>query len=240
VVTQSSAEQGPQPLLIFGQGRTGSTLLESLLASTGHFCSRGEVLNTKKHGEAYSPLRLVEGERKRATDQRLLCHIKPTQLTVDRTRPVRDPRGFLRELDRRGWRFVHISRRNKFEHVLSNLVAQRRGYEKRNDTEEHLRIVVDCEDLLRRMESRFQQSEAEGSMLGSINRLEVVYEDDLLLPDLHQRTIDRILDEIGLESRPVSTVLRKVNAQRSSVLIVNYTEVAERLQNAGFSEYLYD
>ena len=232
------AGTGLPPLLIFGQGRTGSTVLESLLASTGYFRSRGEMLNTDFRGEALFPLRFVEGERKRSGSQRLLCHMKPKHLTIDRSRPVRDTADFLSELDRRGWRFLHLSRRNTFEHALSELVAERRGYFKTDDVEESLQIKVDCNDLINRMNDMVQQAEVERSMLGAIDRIQVVYEDDILEPSAHQQTIDRILEKIGLESRPVSTEFRKVNTHPPSELIVNFAEVVERLQHAGFGKFV--
>lgn len=230
---------GLPPLLIFGHGRTGSTLLESLLASTGYFRSRGEVLNTDFRGEALLPLRFVDGEAKRSGDRRLLCHIKPAHLTSDRRRPVSDPSGFLQNLDDRGWHFVHISRRNKFEQLLSNLVAQQRGgYFKTDDAVEQLRITVDCDDLVDRINHGIARDEREQAMLSSIDYLPVVYEDDLLQHDRHQPTVDRILDKLNLRHRPVASEYRKVRTQTLPDLIVNYSEVSDRLHAAGLERFL--
>ncbi len=52
-------------LLIFCQGRTGSTLLESLLASTGYFCAHGELFNIPRKGKVLCPAGHVRGLSKR-------------------------------------------------------------------------------------------------------------------------------------------------------------------------------
>ena len=49
-------------VVIFAQGRTGSTLLESLLCSTGHFFKNGELLNNDTgKNEIIFPTQYIRG-----------------------------------------------------------------------------------------------------------------------------------------------------------------------------------
>lgn len=57
-------------VLIFAQGRTGSTLLESLLASTGQFISYGELLG-HSNPDLRHPIRYIEGHARFRGESRL-------------------------------------------------------------------------------------------------------------------------------------------------------------------------
>ena len=124
-------------LLIFGQGRSGSTLLESLICSTGHFYENGELLNTDR-GEILYPIQYIYGLTKRNAFKNFIFHVKVYQLTRDRKRPI-DPAKFLNVLYSDGWKIIYLRRKNKVKHQLSNWVAAHRGnYHKYNDKNEKI------------------------------------------------------------------------------------------------------
>ncbi|MBI1403009.1 MAG: hypothetical protein GC147_07335 [Porphyrobacter sp.] len=234
---------GPRaaPVLIFAQGRSGSSLLESLLASTGHFAPHGELL-----GEGYEttrfPRAFLRGHARRAGERHFLCHVKIYHLTRDReragSRPVA-PHAFLHRLADEGWRIIHLTRQDRVRHVLSGLVAQARGkYHKFDDRPETTAITVRRGILEKWIAQRQKLDREERAALAGLDVHEVVYERDLEQAAVQQQTIDGVLDFLGLPRRRVSTRLRKVNARPLREIIANYDAFAGWLEEMGLGAAL--
>ena len=230
---------GSVRLVIFGHGRTGSTLLESLLCSTGYFRKNGELLNTSK-GEIRYPIQYVSGLSKQTANENFIFHVKIYQLTRDRKRPI-DPAAFLNALYNDGWKVIYLRRRNKVKHALSNLVREHRGpTHKFNDDKEDIKLFVNCKQFVEMVEERFRFDKADEEALANIKYHEVVYEEDLEKPHSHQKTVDRILDYVSLENREAFTTHRKINTQSLEELIVNYDEFVDQLNKQGWLRFLDD
>ena len=231
-----SRPAGQARVVIFAQGRTGSTLLESLLASSGHFRAHGELLNCSR-GEVVSPLRYIRGLSKRQPGN-FIFHVKVYQLTRDRKRPI-DPAAFIKTLHEEGWKILYLRRENKVKHVLSNIVAHARGrYHKQNDERERIQVAIDCGDFARGVRERLAFEEREREVLRDVPHHEVVYETDLERSDAQQRTADGVFDFLGLERRAVSTSHRKVNTTPVEELISNYDEVLRCLEENGWRGFV--
>jgi LPS sulfotransferase NodH len=227
-------------LMIFGQGRTGSTLLENLLTSTRHFEEHGELLNPRRYGKAMFPIAFLEGMAAWERSPHFICHVKIYQLT-EQMKYSMDPGGFLRALLSTGWRFIYLRRENVVRHVLSNVIAVHRDGQhfKYDDEPEDLRMAIeDCDAFARSVEGRLQRGEAEREALEGIEYAEVGYEADLERPESHQPTVDRLLDGVGLERRRATTVFHRINTFALPDLIVNYDAFAEALKRHGFEQYL--
>jgi LPS sulfotransferase NodH len=228
---------GQVRLLIFGQGRTGSTLLESLLASTGYFQRSGELLSVSK-GEILFPNAYIKGMSKRKFNENFLFHLKIYQLTRDRRRPV-DPTRFLTSVDKDGWKVLYLRRCNTVRHQLSNAVREHRGHpHKFDEVDERHRILIDCESFVEKVYERLRFEQAERVALRDIDFCEVVYEDDLENASMHQASVDRILDFVSLERRPVTTKHSKVNTQDMKDLIINYDEFVQCLVKNDLDRFL--
>lgn len=225
-------------LMIFGQGRTGSTLLESLLCSTGYFREHGELLDPAQ-GEVLYPIQYIRGLSKRKARENLIFHVKIYQLARDRKSPV-DPAVFLETLYKKdGWKVIYLQRKNKVMHALSNLIAKHRGnYHKLSDDKEEFKIVVNCEKFVKRVNERFYFEKAEKKALANVEYHEVVYEEDLEKSDTHQNTVDRILTYLSLDNRKATTEYRKINTQSPKDLIVNYDEFVDCVVKQGWQEFL--
>ena len=231
--------------LLFAQGRTGSTLLESLLCSTGHFRKNGEVLKDAAIRVRF-PERYVRGLSRDpvrcSPDGNFVCHVKLYHLTDHRKwaggRPVA-PAVFLRRLSEDGWRIIYLRREDRIHHTVSNLAAAARGtYHKTDDRPENTRVHVERDKLERWVRRREQYEREERQALAGLPFHEVVYERDLLDGAVHQATTDAVLDFLSLERRPVQTELRKVNARPLSELVDNYDEFSEWVRALGLEASL--
>lgn len=226
-------------VVIFGQGRTGSTLLESLLCSTGHFEGFGELLNIDRYAEILRPLDFVQGLAKWKSDNNFLFHVKVYQLTRDRRHPV-DPALFLKSLCARGWRVLHLRRDNVVKHVFSNIMAEHRGaYHKVDDRRvDEEKVTVHCQDFVTRVQERLRFAEEEKAILSTIDHHVVVYDRDLESTASHQRTVDRVLEYLSLERRDATSKQRKITTKALADLISNYQEFAECMTTHGWQGFL--
>ena len=221
--------------LIFAQGRTGSTVLESLVGSTGHFVKNGEVLKDKSL-RVLRPTAYVKGlsrEPKRlGPGGHFICHVKINHLRGMRSqagrRPV-DPAQFLRALADDGWRAVYLRREDRVRHALSHFVSQASGLYHSHGEPAPFTIRVDRDDLEQFIQDRLRHEAGEQAALAesAIDVHNVTYERDLLDSSRHQDTVDQIMDFLSLSRRPVQTTMRKVVARPMSETVENYDEFAE-------------
>lgn len=237
---------GGERILIFAQGRTGTTLLESLLSSTGLFHVNDEPLRGKGKHVLWPALYLRGLARDPALqgqDGNFICHVKIYHLDEFRERAGRnpvEPTRFLHSLTKDGWKIVHLRRKNPVRQILSQYVAEARGgYHKHDDKQESHQLLLEQSDFERRLELRENRSAQERAALARLEHLELIYEDDLLDPAVHEKTVDRVLAHADLQrSHPVRTSHRKINAQPLRDLILNYEEFSEWISDLGLDEVL--
>jgi len=225
-------------VFIFGQGRTGSTVLENLLASTGHFIEHRELLNAR-YREVALPLPFILGlSRWRARN--FVCHVKLYHLLRDRRKLV-EPARFLSALHEHGWKIIYLRRQNKVEHVLSSLIAEQRGaYQKKDDSKEALALRIDCRQLVKFVRQRMDFETLEKAALDGLDYHEVIYERDLKNPAMHQTTVDGILDYLSLPHREARTQYKKIKVFETRQLISNYDDAIECLRRENWAHFLED
>lgn len=216
----------PIRFFIFGQGRSGSTLLVDLLNSSPEVWCEKEILSRK----VPLPAHYVRARSTLSPKPIYGFKVKIYQLTLDQRLP--EPRRFLETLQADGWKTIYLRRSNVLRQSVSNLIAeQRRLYHERKGAArpELGKLRVELDDLLRRMQEREDYLAAEAEVLRELPYVPVEYETDLLDPGAHQRTLDRLFDFIGTSRVPVSTELKRINDRRLADLLENFDEVADRL-----------
>jgi LPS sulfotransferase NodH len=235
-------------VLIFAQGRSGTTLLESLMCSTGLFRTNDEpLIGVGRH--AWWPGAYLRGLARDTERQgpggNFVCHVKIDHLYEYRAivgRGSVDPKALLRELVRDGWHIVYVWRENRIRHLLSSYVGRQRGeWHKRDDRPENTRLVIDRGELEADLAHYDRLTAREQQALRGIDHFSLTYERDLLDSATHERTVDTVLKHVGLErSGPVSTTLRKINNRPISDIVENYDEFAEWVRALGFGKLLDD
>jgi len=223
-------------VVIFGQGRTGSTLLESLLTSNNLLKPRGEILSNVMI-EVLWPLKFVEG-RYKLENSNFIFHLKFYQLTYKRKKQL-NPTKVIHRLYQNGWKIIYLRRENKVMHAISNIVAQNRGaYHKHDSSQEQLRFNVDLPKLEQYVKNRTLNAEIEPEMVKGLDFVEVIYERDLENASNHQQTADRVFEFLGLPSSPVKTSHKKVNSKNLRDIFLNYDEFLACAEKNGWTYYL--
>lgn len=235
-----SISKGPVRVIIFAQGRTGSTLLESLLCSTGFFRPNGELLNIIQHGEVCFPIQYIKGLSKQKANENFIFHLKIDHLLDERMRPL-EPGYFLETLYKDGWKVIYLKRNNKVRSALSNIVAlSRKYYHKHDNRKEEIKLNVDCKAFVNRVQARFRKDKDEKKALANINYHEVIYERDLEKTKSHQNTINRILHYLSLKPAQAKTTYKKITTQSLQDMILNYDEFIELLKKHGWENYILE
>lgn len=233
-------------ILIFGQGRSGTTVLESLVCSTGLFVPNDEPLIGLGRGALWPTTYVVGLSRdpaRQGPGGNYICHVKPDHLDRYRVKSGRAPadiQAFVHSLVRDRWHVVHVQRGDLVRQVLSEIVGAARGqWHKRDDRREELAVHVDREEFFERIRYNQAMRVREQEVLRQIPHLSILYERDLLDPAAHERTVDAVLGHVGLaRSGPVSTELRKINTRPLSAIVENYQEFIVWVKDLGLGDSL--
>ena len=205
-------------VLIFAQGRTGSSLLESLLGSTG-YTTHGEICKNGKY---------------------CLVPDKPNCTAHLKVWHVEDPLAYIRDAMQKGWDIIYLRRINLIRQVLSNLVALDRNSTKRTKQRSGRRvqpILVDPTEFKRRLDKLLKYQRKEVEIVAKLDRsrvFKVTYETDLISISDHQQTIDSIRRWQSKTPQPVSTDLVRIVESSLHKLVVNYSELEGTLREIGF------
>jgi LPS sulfotransferase NodH len=219
--------------VVFCQGRTGSSLLRSLLNNHPEVRCEGEILADPVADPieflaetAHSPAKPVFGFK-----------VKIYQLTDAQNV---DPREFLGELRDRSYRIIYLRRNNLLRHAISNTFAEARQSYHDRSTGPRPSIAVDPAQLIGVMQRRQQHLEDEAVVLEGFDYLTVEYERDLLNPRQHQPTADRVFAFLGLDPVSVGTDLSRSVSGSLADRIANYDELVAALEGTDFSRFLTD
>lgn len=224
-------------VLIFGQGRTGSTLLESLLVSSGYFQKNGELLGIYEK-TLFSPLNFIKGYSKLRKGENFIFHAKIYHLrTLDKE--FMDPEKFVKGLYQDGWKIIFLNRSNVAKQTISSQIAKaRKVYHRISDQEEEFYHELDLEKFQNEVKRRLDWLEEEKEILSHIDYLEVNYERDLSDSSKHQETVDRILNFLNLPLKPVKSRIRRTSNRPLSDIISNYGEYEKLLKIKGWDHFL--
>jgi hypothetical protein len=183
------------------------------------------------------PYAWVDAHQRRHPDCHYGFKVKPYQLSVDQQL---DPGAWLGRMHGSGWKLIHLHRRNVLRHALSNMVAEHVGgfVFRGAGPAESVGLTVDVDMLLGAMSVREEQAEAERAALAGLPHVSVCYEDDLLKPERHQATLDRLSDALGLPRAQAGTEVRRITTDSLRTTIANYEEVATAVRSSRWAPLL--
>ena len=227
--------------IIFAQGRSGSTLLVSLMNCHKEIFCDGEILNRLDYGKIYNPLKYINMSTKLSGINRKKVYgfkVKIYQLVEDQK--YKDYQNILERLHAEGWYFIHLRRSNIVKQSLSNQIYRAQGFSNTTKAEQikKIKIKVVLKHLIKNIERRIKYNELEDEILKDIPHLSINYEKDLLDSESHQQTADKIFHYLGLESCNVETKYLKISSPKIQDNISNYDELYEFLKSKGYEHFL--
>jgi hypothetical protein len=236
----------PKPatrFVIFGQGRSGSSLLVDLLNSHPSIVCEGEHFHLDRNVflGARSMLAYADGRSRKFVTASYGFKFKIYQLPQH---GVNDERDFVCKLHAAGWKLIYLWRRNVFRQVLSNFVLERRGTA-------HLRegqsldgnlfpFSVDVQMFVHLLNGRAQLLGREREVLADLPFFEVVYERDLADAEKRNESMQKIASFLGVPSAPLSTALRRISRENPREMIANYDELRQAVIDAGHGALVED
>ena len=236
----------PTRFILLCHARTGSTLLGSLLASHPQISGAGEYYKVLK--------RRVQDGLHRQLVFRLARRYPPLYLdwrAFRCGRPVfgckftppyaADFERSITALHRRGWRIVHLQRRDVVTSTLSGMVASmnKRWSTSVGETPPTPSLMrLDPLAFLNAVRHRLALNDQEERSLAGLPRLKVVYEDDLADADCWPATTERVFAYLDLSPVPARSAVQKTWSRPYSEIIENYAELIEVVGNSDLADLL--
>lgn len=211
---------------ILSHPRSGSQLLRGLVNHHPQVCCMGEVFLRfldSRYSRVLFPRFYLEALAARSRFPVYGCILRQSHLY----RVCGDAEAFQRGLD---WKLIYLQRRDRVRLALSQLRAARLQVWHRHAPSPPVAVHVDVQELRDQLRWIDQVRRHEERIMGSLPHLRVDYEDDLLLPERHQATADRVFAFLGLPSVPVKARLYRTSEDDLSQGVANWTEVREALE----------
>lgn len=202
-------------VLIYCQGRTGSTFLSSALNQYDAFLYEEEVMRRRLwHYQSF-----LTGLWSRNPNVRYMVKVKPMHLRNQGV-PIQE---FLSWMNRQQSVLIHLKREDFFEHALSKIIAAKRSEYFRKISSEKLEI--DCTYLREKIDElkRFAQDEIDS--LKAYKVIQVVYEKDIKPASVQSATVLNILYTLDIREDYVAPPVYKVLSKNLEDEILNWEEV---------------
>jgi hypothetical protein len=235
---RTSSEKLPiTKFVIVTIGRTGSTLLTDLINRHNDVYCDGEIFSRKHWKRLYFPNTYLNGRSSLAFPK--TCYGFKLKLEhLYRYNKIKNYALFFDKLNSAGWKIIHLKRNNILSLALSVCSAwddniyelkQKQSFHKKVINPKRLHDVV---NFIQNLEDEEQ------NIVNKYNHIKFIYEDDLLKPDCHQETADKVFMYLGLKPAKVSTVFVKKGAPKLLENIQNSEEIVTYFKQTRYSKYL--
>ncbi|WMI68454.1 hypothetical protein [Mangrovimonas sp. YM274] len=217
--------------IVFGQGRSGSTLLTKLLDQHPDIFCDQEIFGSKQSPIFLFPEKYIESNaRKPSTSGKPIYGFKVKVYQLFSDQKIKNIKKLLDRLHKKGWKFIFLYREDEMAHNVSSFKAFSMGtwfVEKeeivKKETSE--KLYVDPVQFEKSVLWRRKFSAMEKACLQNIPHIPVSYEKDLLQLENHQEVCNRIFEYIGVKSYPVQASVKKMNETNLKSSIKNYAEI---------------
>ncbi len=233
---KSSVKKGTRKkikFVIFARGRSGSTLLLSLLNSDPKVNCEGEILNHR----VLSPDKLIN--RRCSLASKEIYGFKLLSYQLRTVQKINDPHTFLRELNLKGFKIIYLRRENLLRHALSKAYANHTNRWHAKSIVSNLpKMKIDVHQLFQSIQESERLEKFETDVLKGIPHFSMTYERNLENPDTHLETVRKIADFLEIQlSSPVTSFV-KLSSNDFEDFIENSSQMIEFLKKTQYSEFL--
>ncbi|RLD45748.1 MAG: hypothetical protein DRJ05_17085 [Bacteroidetes bacterium] len=219
--------------IIYGQGRSGSTLLKQLFNSHPEINCEGELLNIKENYVTNPFLvKLVNKFPFRFFNFRRQISKLPVYGFTLLQYQISNHRKMLLKMQASRWKIIHLIREDSFEQSLSHFVAKQTNFwhrrmEKENTTPSIFIDPIAFSSWYVRLEKNKKRSE---HFLKHIEHKTVLYEQDLSNEKQWPETMKSLFAFLGVRNSPVNASLKKTYKKPYSQIVENYDELLESIR----------
>ncbi len=231
-------QAGPEEkFLLFFRPRSGSNLLRDLINCHPQVYCDEEIFRQGLVNKVQFPYRYIQGRAAAHADKKVFgFKLNINQINLQSCEPA----PFLLKLQQTGWKVIYTQRGNLLQQAISFFVAQKR--EVWLDTAKNaladFKLSIDVPALLAKMERMELAVSKEKTLLADFPRLEIIYEQDLLPPECHQSTADRVFQFLEINSVPVKANLVKTSSKKLSEYVENYDDMVASIANSKYATLL--
>lgn len=221
--------------VVFGRGRSGSTLLVSILNCNPEIYCEGEIFQVK----VLFPQLFIKCRP--AISEKSVYGFKLLTYQLLDILSVKDPAVFLNDLHKMDFSIIYLKRDNILRQAVSNIYARHiNEFHRSSDpgTMERMKIYIDLDQLSRWLTNLERVCGIEEKSLKNLPYLPIRYEDDLESPGSQQYTLDKISEFLQIPSADVRITLKKVTPHDLSDFIENYDELEDFIRSSPYSVYL--
>ena len=216
--------------IIFGTGRSGSTLLVDMLRSNPQIHCDNELF----HRKLVNPFSLIE--RRAHMFDAIAYGFKCLTYQIYEVLGYTNHQEFIDTLHQLGYKIIYLRRDNTLMQALSNMYARYRNiyHTKANKrvSGHTSKINVDFEVLDDWMQRLDEQKTFEQTLLRDVPHLNVSYEADLMVPESHRQTVQKIGEFLGIDCSAAPKVsLRKASPTQLEDYVENLSELKLHFKN---------
>lgn len=220
--------------VIFGRGRSGSTLLVDLLNSSADIYCDSEILNR--------PVFSIYGHIENCSMMHpaRIYGFKLLSYQVRSVHKLSEPQAFLDQLvNGLNYKMIYITRKNLLRQTLSkHYAAFRNSWHEKGGQVRRPKMKVNLPILLKNLDEGYQLGLYEENCISSVDHLPLTYEEDLSEPDRQIETVNKIADYLDTERFKTNTSLKKITSNSYADFIENYEEMATALSSTRYAIYL--
>jgi len=229
--------------VIFANRRTGSHLLTDLLNCHPEVTCEAEVFDPfmkLRFKKVLFPNLYIKGRNSKYNTSTYGFNLKIYQLAEFLNIFHGDPRKFIINLYENGWKIIYIKRLNIIRQSISQITAEVRNHWHDQPHRPLIRskVKIEPDTLICEIKASEKMLAEEEEILQVIPHLRMVYENDLLRAEYHQKTADMVFEYLGLSSEPVKAKLKKVSSHNLSDYIENYGDVVEVVNKTKYAKFL--
>lgn len=221
--------------VIFGEARTGSSLLVTLLGSLDGVTCKAELWIDP----LLAPRRFIHHHYALCGGQAFGFKILPPQAA--RKQEQLGIENVLSELADGGYKIIELSRDNILRMALSGIRARSTGQWHRRERQAGQpvpKLEINVTELFSELRKIQQLRGEKQRLLEGIPTLKVSYERDLEDASAHADTVRRIAAYLDVPYGPPKTTLRRIQAAPLAETIANYDEIAAALTGTEFEKFL--
>ena len=225
--------------IVFGRGRSGSTLLVSMLDNHPAITCAGEVLRFRTINPKAHLDRILNAGTTPVSGAKLLSY---QMRTIHKMPPDSD---FLRRLADDGVTIIYLVRENLVRHAVSNIYARTQRIDHQSGASDGPRaprpkINISATQISTWIEGSARLGDYEQAVLRHVPHLPLTYESDLAAPAAREATWAKLLGKFGLNTEPLRTTMQKVTADDLRQIIDNHDALMADLSHTPYARFLAD